>query len=153
MTQFEFHAEYSAFLTVDSPEAIIGHIDHVQPAGELSRAVSVAYFHACIAPATEWSGEHYDVRLFIRSTIRYDATSHITTVVGSPERQSGSNREELQRLRALAEGDLEPVHPDMPSAFAQGLLSHSCCREPMFLSLYYAAEIDGLEFGDVLGDD
>jgi len=25
MTQFEFHAEYSAFLTVDSPEAMITH--------------------------------------------------------------------------------------------------------------------------------
>ena len=80
MTHFEFHPEYVAYLSVDTREAIIGHIHHVQRSGELTREVPVAYFHATMAVGGEWSVEHHNVLLFIRSSVRYDPRTHSTTV-------------------------------------------------------------------------
>jgi len=75
MTHFQFHPEYVAHLRIDKPEAVIGHIHHVQRSRDLTCEVPVAYFHATIAPETEWSVPYHDVRLFIRSSGRYDPTA------------------------------------------------------------------------------
>lgn len=154
MTRFDFLDEYSAFVIVDSADAVIGHIHHVQrnsSGGSLE--VPVAYFDAFVAPPMDGFHPHFQLRLFIRSGVRYDAATHTTTVVVAPERQAGPDTALLTRLRALAESGLPPCDPKMPEAFAHALPRFSCCSEPMFLSIFHAAEAGGKSFGDVFDPD
>ncbi|MGD0205524.1 MAG: hypothetical protein ABSB57_03675, partial [Dehalococcoidia bacterium] len=70
MRRFDFLDEYSLFVSVDSSDAVIGHIHHVRrnSAGG-SLEVPVAYFYAFVPSLEEGAHKHYAVHLFIRSTV------------------------------------------------------------------------------------
>ena len=97
--------EYALILDHCGADGLVGHIDHVDRKGKdgfgrVSTPVGhvAAHIHQ---GSPELFRSHWSIALFFRSNVRYEQTSHTTTVVASPERQAGPNPSLLQKLLSL----------------------------------------------------
>jgi hypothetical protein len=154
LTHFVVLKSYEAIVHVDRQDAVIGEIRHVQRnAAGGSVSVQVAYFRGYIPQPEEGLHPHWRVALFIRSAVRYDRTTDTTTFASLPEPQAGVHPGLLHRFRAQAKSHLPYCDPRLPAAFSAALIAATYCTEPLFLSIYHAAEAGGFAVGAVFDEE
>lgn len=153
MRDFEVLGEYTVYLDYESAEAIVGHIHHVrrnEAGGQIQ--VPVAHFAAHLEPGDDLLRQHWAINLFLRSDVRWDATTHETTVVANPKRQAGPNRSLLRRLKRIRDSGLPLYHPSLPKELGELLLRESACSEPALVKIHHISSESFVRFGDVFHD-
>jgi len=150
MREFEVLGEYVVYLDYENAEAIVGHIHHVaqnETGGQLQ--VPVGRFSALLQPADELRRTHWKIDLFLRSDVRYDPITHETIVVANPERQAGSNRAMLGRLKRIRDSDLHFYHSALPKELGQLLLRVTTCSKPALVNIHHSSNDSFITFGAV----
>jgi hypothetical protein len=149
--------EYALVLDHCGAEGLVGHIDHVDRKGKdgfgcVSTPVGHVAAHIHLG-SPELFRSHWSITLFFRSDVRYEQTSHTTTVVASPERQAGPNRSLLQKLLSLRDSPLPFYHPDLPREIGRALLAAKFCHEPASVTVHHYESGPFLHFGQVYDND
>lgn len=154
MRKFEVLGEYAVYLDYENAEAIVGHIHHVahNASGGLMQ-VPVGRFYALLQPDDELFRTHWAIDLFLRSDVRYDPKTHETIVVRNPERQAGSNRAMLSRLKQIRDGNLHFYHSALPKELGQVLIRMSKCSEPALVNIHHSSNDSFITYGEVFYDE
>jgi hypothetical protein len=148
-----FNGEYLLPPHYRSEAAVIVEVRHVLKAGGQRIYTPVAHLSAFHHPSADLINPHWSLRLFVRSDVRYEETTHTTTVVSNPERQAGTNQAMLHVLRALAASKLPSVHPKLAEQIVVSLKGAGLIAEPAMLHLCEATELSATEFGSVFAID
>lgn len=146
---------YEVWPLLVTPEAYHGDVMHVDRGGKVGgkNCTPVGELHAFRHPGEiENINPHWCVCLFLRSDIRYQASSNVTEVVGDPDRIAGPNAEYRRHLEVLRDSTLPPIDSKLPRAVAVALLAESICCEPLALSVKFCTRGSWEEFGDVIDD-
>lgn len=149
--------EYRLILDHCTADGLIGHIHHVDRQGQHGFGcvqTPVGYVAGHVDPGElELLLPHWSVGLFLRSDVRYEQTSHRTTVVGSPARQAGQNQAFLHQLLALRDSSLPFYHPELPRAVGRALLDAQLVQEPALVNIYHFTDESCVAFGEVFDQD
>lgn len=142
--------EYQCLIECRAEDVLVAHINHVRRTPDGVRwSVEVAQMSAHIDVGTEGIFQHWCVRLFLDSDVRYNARDSSTEIVANPELQAGDNQELLEHLISLRDSDMPYSHPDLPRAIVGALLEHGFCSEPLALHIHHSISIDIVTFGEV----
>jgi len=146
--------EYVLFLDYSTPDGVIGHIHHVhrnEHGGQLQ--VPVGYVAAHLQSGDDEMRKHWSIHLFLTSDVRYEPSSHTTTVVAVPESQAGSDRSFLRRLLALRDSGLPYYHAELPQRIGRALLDAKLCTEPSLVYIHHFTNASFVEFGKIFHED
>ena len=133
--------------------SFIADVQHVHRRNGQSIFTSVAYLAAFTHPDADMTHQHWSVRCFADSRIRYEANSKTSTLLWDVNLQSTEHSEYRKRLEALRDSSLPPVHPDLPQELGAALVRFGWCSEPLHLQVFTATRTFSAEFGKVFHDE